>query len=124
MNYHKKLRETIKRIHYKYRFVQSECNKAKSECSKVQQELKETVKRLESYTGRINNMLVTTLEQISGLSADVELSDDLVNIAKSARQLGGTCIVTGVKFERVNKLTDFGVKLSPLTTEQSLKNGL
>lgn len=131
-----KLRETIKRIHYKYKFVQSECNKAKSECSEAQQELKETINRLEAYTGRINNMLVTMLEQtsekktsvvildISGLSPDVEISDDMVNIAKSARQLGGTCIVTGVKFESINKLTNLGVKLSPLTTEQSLKNGL
>ncbi|MCL7413635.1 MAG: PAS domain S-box protein [ANME-2 cluster archaeon] len=131
-----KLRETIKRIHYKYRFVQSECNNAKSECNEAQQELQETINRLEAYTVRINNMLVTMLEQISekktsvvildisGLSADVEVSDDLVNIARSARQLGGTCIISGVKSERVNKLTDLGVKLSPLTTDQSLKNGL
>jgi PAS domain S-box-containing protein len=135
-NEHTKLRETIKRIHYKYRFVQSECNNAKSDCNKAKRELQETVNRLEAYTGRINNMIMTMLKEITdkecsvvilditGLSEDVEVSDHLVNITKSARQLGATCIVTGVKSEAVHKLTDIGVKLSPLTTEQSLRNGL
>lgn len=142
-NDHSKLRETIKRIHYKYSHIQSElnnaesdCNKAESDCNKAKRELQETVKRLEAYTGRINNMIVTMLKEIrnrecsvvildiTDLPEDVEVFDHLVNITQSARQLGATCIVTGVKSEIVHKLTDFGVKLSPLTTEQSLKNGL
>ena len=135
-NEHTKLRETIKRIHHKYSHIQSELNNAESDCNKARRELQETVNRLEAYTGRINNMIVTMLKEITdtkcsvvilditGLPENVEVSDHLVNITQSARQLGATCIVTGVESEVVHNLTDLGVKLSPLTTEQSLKNGL
>ncbi|MBW6516998.1 MAG: PAS domain-containing protein [ANME-2 cluster archaeon] len=133
---HQRLRETITRIHHKYRHIQSELSNAESDCNKAKRELQETVNRLEAYTGRINNMIVTMLKEIThkecsvvilditGLQEDVEVSDHLVTIAQSARQLGATCIVTGVKSDVVDKLTDLGVTLSPLSTEQSLKNGL
>ncbi|MCL7412568.1 MAG: PAS domain-containing protein [ANME-2 cluster archaeon] len=133
---HTKLRETITRIHHKYSHIQSELTNAESECNKAKRELQETVNRLESYTGRINNMIVTMLKEIThkkcnvvildinGLPEDVEVSDHLVNIAQSARKLGATCIVTGVTSDVVDRLTDLGVTLSPLSTEQSLKNGL
>lgn len=133
---HTKLRETITRIHHKYSHIHSELRNAESDCNKAKRELQETVNRLEAYTGRINNMIVTMLKEIThkkcsvvilditGLPEGVEVPDHLVNIAQSARKLGATCLVTGVKSDVVDKLTDLGVTLSPLSTEQSLKNGL
>ncbi|MCL7412567.1 MAG: PAS domain S-box protein [ANME-2 cluster archaeon] len=103
---------------------------------KAEHELKETVNRLEAYTTRINSLMVTMLDQItiektkgvvldiSGLAPDVEVAEPLINIAKWARQLGATCIVTGIKQEAVKRLTDSGVNLAQITTERSLLDGL
>ncbi|MCL7475202.1 MAG: PAS domain S-box protein [ANME-2 cluster archaeon] len=103
---------------------------------KAEHELKETVNRLEAYTTRINSLMVTILDQItvektkgvvldiSGLAPDVEVAEPLINIAKLARQLGATCIVTGIKHEAVQRLTDIGANLAPITTERSLLDGL
>jgi PAS domain S-box-containing protein len=135
-NEHTKLRETIKRIHNKYSHIQSDLKNAESDCNKAKRELRETVKRLEAYTARINNMMVIMLKEITskkcsvvilditGLPEDIEVSDHVVNITKSARKLGATCIISGIRSEVVKKLTDLGITLSPLTTEQSLSNGL
>jgi len=107
-----------------------------TERKKAQQELEETIERLEVYTTRINSLMVTILGQItdkktnvvvldiSGVAADVEIAEPLVNIARLSRLLGATCIVTGIKSETVRKLTDLGVSLAPITTERSLKEGL
>ncbi len=103
---------------------------------KAEHELQQTVNRLEAYTTRINSLMVTMLDQItvkktkgaildiSGLPPDVEVAEPLINIAKFARQLGATCIVTGIKHEAVQKLTDAGANLAPITTEKSLLDGL
>jgi PAS domain S-box-containing protein len=102
----------------------------------AEHELQETVNRLEAYTTRINSLMVTILDQItvektkgvildiSGLPPDVEVAEPLINIAKFARQLGATCIVTGIKQEAVQRLTDAGANLAPITTEKSLLDGL
>ncbi len=103
---------------------------------KAEHELQETVNRLEVYTTRINSLMVTMLDQItvektkgvildiSGLPPDVEVAEPLINIAKFARQLGATCIITGIKHEAVQRLTDAGANLAPITTEKSLIDGL
>ncbi len=103
---------------------------------KAEHELQETVNRLEVYTTRINSLMVTMLDQItvektkgvildiSGLPPDVEVAEPLINIAKFARQLGATCIITGIKHEAVQRLTDAGANLAPITTEKSLLDGL
>jgi PAS domain S-box-containing protein len=103
---------------------------------KAEHELQETVNRLEVYTTRINSLMVTMLDQItvektkgvildiSGLPPDEEVAEPLINIAKFARQLGATCIITGIKHEAVQRLTDAGANLAPITTEQSLLDGL
>ncbi len=103
---------------------------------KAEHELQETVNRLEVYTTRINSLMVTMLDQItvektkgvildiSGLAPDVEVAEPLINIAKFARQLGATCIITGIKHEAVQRLTDAGANLAPITTEKSLIDGL
>jgi len=103
---------------------------------KAEHELKETVNRLEAYTTRINSLMVSMLDQItvektkgvildiSGLPPDVEVAEPLINIAKFARQLGATCIITGIKHEAVQRLTDAGANLAPITTEKSLLDGL
>ncbi|MCG7849327.1 MAG: PAS domain S-box protein, partial [ANME-2 cluster archaeon] len=103
---------------------------------KAEHELQETVNRLEAYTTRINSLMVTMLDQItvektkgvildiSGLPPDVEVTEPLINIATFARQLGATCIVTGIKQNAVQKLTDAGANLAPITTEKSLLDGL
>ena len=103
---------------------------------KAEHELQETVNRLEVYTTRINSLMVTMLDQItvektkgvildiSGLPPDVEVTEPLIKIAKFARQLGATCIITGIKHEAVQRLTDAGANLAPITTEGSLLDGL
>jgi len=103
---------------------------------KAEHELQETVNRLEVYTTRINSLMVTMLDQItvektkgvildiSGLPPDEEVAEPLINIAKFARQLGATCIITGIKHEAVQRLTDAGANLAPITTEKSLLDGL
>jgi PAS domain S-box-containing protein len=103
---------------------------------KAQQELEETIERLEIYTTRVNSLMVTMLGQatdkqtnvvivdISGIAADVGITEPLVNLARLSRLLGATCIVTGIKSEAVHKLADLGVSLAPVTTERSLKEGL
>ncbi len=113
-----------------------ELQDALAERKKAQQELEETIKRLEVYTTRVNSLMVTMLGQatdkktnvvildISGVAVDVEITEPLVNIARLSRLLGATCIVTGIKSEAVRKLADLGITLAPITTEQSLKEGL
>ncbi|MBC2762154.1 MAG: PAS domain S-box protein [ANME-2 cluster archaeon] len=103
---------------------------------KAEHELQETVNRLEVYTTRINSLMVTMLDQItvektkgvildiSGLPPDVEVTEPLIKIANFARQLGATCIITGIKHEAVLRLTDAGANLAPITTEKSLLDGL
>jgi len=103
---------------------------------KAEHELQETVNRLEVYTTRINSLMVSMLDQItvektkgvildiSGLPSDVEVAEPLINIAKFARQIGATCIITGIKHEAVQRLTDAGANLAPITTEGSLLDGL
>ncbi len=103
---------------------------------KAEHELQETVNRLEAYTTRINSLMVSMLDQItvektkgvildiSGLPPDVEVTEPLIKIAKFARQLGATCIITGIKHEAVQRLTDAGANLAPITTEGSLLDGL
>jgi PAS domain S-box-containing protein len=113
-----------------------ELQDALTERKKAQQELEETIERLELYTTRVNSLMVTMLGQatdkntkvvildISGVAIDAEITEPLVNLARLSKLLGATCIVTGIKSEAVNKIADLGVKLSPITTEQSLKEGL
>ena len=113
-----------------------ELKDALAERKKAQQELEETIESLEVYTTRVNSLMVTMLEQatdkktnvvildISGVAVDVEISEPLVNIARLSRLLGATCIVTGIKSEAMRKLADLGITLAPITTEQSLKEGL
>ncbi|MDF1557842.1 MAG: PAS domain S-box protein [ANME-2 cluster archaeon] len=103
---------------------------------KAEQELHETVNSLEAYTTRINSLMVTMLDQItvektkgvildiSGLASDIEITEPLINIARFAREIGATCIVTGIKQETVQRLTDAGASLAPITTERSLVDGL
>lgn len=103
---------------------------------KAEHELQETVNRLEAYTTRINSLMVSMLDQIteektkgvildiSGLPADVEVIEPLVKIAQFARDIGATCVVTGIKQEAVQRLIDAGANLAPITTERSLVDGL
>ena len=113
-----------------------ELQDALAERKKAQQELEETIERLEAYTTRVNTLMVTMLKQvtnkktnivildITGVAADVEFAEPLVDIARLSKLLGATCIVTGIKSEAVRKLADLGISLAPITTERSLKEGL
>ena len=107
-----------------------------TERKKSKQELKETIKRLEAYTGRVNSLMVTILEEISdirtntvildltGMAPDIDVSDPLVNITRYSKLLGATCIITGINQKTVRRISDLGVKLTPVTTERSLEEGL
>jgi PAS domain S-box-containing protein len=107
-----------------------------TEQKKSKQELKETIKRLEAYTGRVNSLMVTILEEISdirtntvildltGMVPDIDISDPLVNITRYSKLLGATCIITGINQKTVRRISDLGVKLTPVTTERSLEEGL
>jgi len=107
-----------------------------TERKRSEHELEETIQKLEAYTNRINRLMTTTLEQVTeekskgvildvtGIPADIEITQPLINIARYARQLGATCIVTGIKPEVERELLELGVILAPITTERSLHEGL
>jgi PAS domain S-box-containing protein len=107
-----------------------------TERKKSQKELEETIEKLEAYTSRINRLMTTTLEQvtkekakgvildITGIPSDIEITQPLINIARYARELGATCVITGIKYDVERELIEAGVILSPITTERSLHDGL
>ncbi|KAF5425491.1 MAG: PAS domain-containing protein, partial [Candidatus Methanomarinus sp.] len=107
-----------------------------TERKRSKQELQDTIKRLEAYTGRVNSLMVTILEEISdvktkaiilditGIEQDIETLNPLINIARYAKLLDATCIITGIKPETVQRLSGLGVVLDPVTAERSLEEGL
>jgi PAS domain S-box-containing protein len=107
-----------------------------TERKRSKQELRDTIKRLEAYTGRVNSLMVTILEEISdvktkaiilditGIEQDIETLNPLINIARYSKLLDATCIITGIKPETVQRLSGLGVVLDPVTAERSLEEGL
>ncbi|HUV83677.1 MAG TPA: PAS domain S-box protein, partial [archaeon] len=105
-----------------------------TERKRSEHELEETIQKLEAYTGRINRLMTTTLEQVTeakskGVILDitgvpVDIAQPLINIARYARQFGATCIITGIKPEIERELMELGAILAPITTERSLHDGL
>ena len=107
-----------------------------TERKRSKHELQETIKRLEAYTGRVNSLMVTILEEVSdiktkavilditGIEQDIETLNPLINIARYAKLLDATCIIAGIKPETVDRLSGLGVVLDPVTAERSLEEGL
>jgi anti-anti-sigma regulatory factor len=66
----------------------------------------------------------TVILDLTGMVPDIDISDPLVNITRYSKLLGATCIITGINQKTVRRISDLGVKLTPVTTERSLEEGL